>query len=778
MPALFALTLFLSSFLLFLIQPMIGKMILPVLGGTPAVWNTCIVFFQTMLLAGYLYAHGLSRWTTRQRRPAPVLHLGLVLLPLLTLPLLMLPICLSKGISLPPKAPEPFLWLLQQTRILNFLHQMPDPDCPIPWLLTLLLVCIGLPFFLISATAPLLQHWFASLGGRSSRDPYFSYAASNLGSLVALLAYPTVVEPYLRLPNQADWWTAGYVLLVVLIGICALSLWRFSPPENDEASTNWPESVPISMSRRLRWIMLAAIPSSLLLGVTTYLSTDVASVPLLWIIPLSLYLLTFVLVFARKSLISHAWVTRAVPLFLLMQTFLFAVDLKRSIWILFLLHLTTFFMIAMFCHGELAKDRPSPRHLTEFYLCLSAGGVLGSLFNAILAPLLFNRLLEYPLALVLACLLLPGRRSFSAARSSRRWSRGVGSRIPWADLWMPLSLGLLMIALTYGIETVGVKALWLKATLLFGLPAAICYTFIQRPVRFALGLGALLLTGGLGGDPFHSRLIYQERSFFGVMTVVERSNRDEPVIVYRHFVHGNTKHGQQCRDSQWWREPLAYFTRTGPIGQLFDAFAQSPKNRYAVLGLGAGTLACYGEKGQEWTFYEIDPAVIRIAENYFTFLQDCRERECQVKIIPGDARLSLRDAPDKSFDMIFADAFSSDAVPVHLLTREALQLYLNKLADDGLIVFNITNRYVDLGPILGALAEDAGLHCLGQEEDPTAISEEEQKHGKLPSHWLVMVRQPADLRRLIDDPKWKPVKAGAAVWTDDYCNLLSAFRWN
>jgi hypothetical protein len=752
---------------------MIAKMILPVLGGTPAVWNTCLVFFQTMLLAGYLYAHGLSKWAPRRTLP----HLLFLLIPLLTLPLLTLPMYLTKGLSFPGTA-QPAVWFWEQTGAVRFLQQMPDPANPVPWLLVLLLLSAGLPFFLVSATAPLLQHWFALTGNVSGKDPYFLYAASNLGSLLALLAYPTILEPNLRLADQGKLWMAAYVVLVVMIVVCALALrLSHSPTPYGDAKSS-PESAPITTGRRLRWMMLAAIPSSLLLGVTTYLSTDVAAVPLLWIIPLSLYLLTFVLVFARNSLISQAWVIRAVPLFLLIQTFLFAVDLKRSIWILFLMHLATFFMIALFCHGELARDRPGPRHLTEFYLCLSGGGILGGLFNALVAPILFNRLLEYPLALVLTCLLLPGFRpsSTSVSRSRGHGPRG-NSWISWGDLWLPLSLGLLIVVLIFGIEIVGLKALWLKATLLFGLPAAICYTFIHRPMRFALGLAALLLAGGLGRDGVHSRVIYQDRSFFGVLSVVEKSDQANPPTIYRHFVHGSTDHGQQCLDFQRRREPLAYFTRSGPIGRLFDAFAHSPKKRYAVLGLGAGTLASYGEKGQEWTFYEIDPAVMRIAEEYFTFLQDCRARECEVKIIPGDGRLSLAEATDKSFDVIFADAFSSDAVPVHLLTREALQLYLNKLADDGLIVFNITNRYVDLEPILGSLAEDAGLHCLGQKQDAAKIGEEEFQKGKLPSHWVVMTRRLTDLGKLAHDPKWKVVNSGPAVWTDDYCNLLSAFRW-
>ncbi len=776
MSALFAITLFVSSLLLFLIQPMIAKMILPILGGTPAVWNTCIVFFQSMLLAGYLYAHGLSKWAPRRRQALP--HLAFLLVPFLTFPLLTLPMYLAQGFSL-PQPTQPMVWLLDHTGTFHFLQRMPDPANPIPWLVVLLLVSIGLPFFLISATAPLLQHWFALTANRSSKDPYFLYSASNLGSLLALLAYPTVMEPNLRLADQGKVWTIGYIVLVALIAICALVSWRLPCPVDVEESTVRLESPPLSMGRRIRWMILAAIPSSLLLGVTTYLSTDVAAVPLLWVIPLSLYLLTFVLVFARNTLISHSWVARALPLFLIMQAFLFAIDMKRSIWILFLLHLATFFMVAMYCHGELARDRPGSRQLTEFYLCLSGGGVVGGLFNTLVAPVLFNRLLEYPLALVLTCTLLPGTRpSTTSAQRAGGYGRKANTWINWWDLWLPLSLGLLMLSLIFGLEGMGLNVLWLKATLLFGLPAAICYTFIHRPLRFALGLGALLLTGGLGRDISHSRVIFEERSFFGVLSVLEKSDPTDPPTIYRHFVHGDTRHGQQCLDPQRQREPLAYFTRSGPIGQLFQTFAQSPKKHYAVLGLGAGTLASYGEDSQEWVFYEIDPAVERIAEEYFTFLQDCRERGASVKIIPGDGRLSLRDAPDKNFDMIFADAFSSDAVPVHLLTRESLQLYLNKLADDGLIVFNITNRYVDLEPILGSLAEDAGLHCRAQKEDEAKIGETEQNKGKLPSHWVLMARRLTDLGKLAHDPKWKELKPGRAVWTDDYSNLLSAFRWN
>ncbi len=429
--SLYAVALFVSALLLFLIQPMIAKMILPLLGGTPAVWNTCLVFFQATLLIGYLYAHGISRSLRPQRQS--FWHLGLLLLPFLTFPLLLLPLRLQQGTSL--SSTTPVLALLDKIGTLSWLLQAPDPAWPILWLLLwlllLLVVCLGIPFFVVSATAPLLQNLFAATGQPDSSDPYFLYAASNSGSILALLAYPVVVEPYLPLEKQVWAWGIGYGLLVVLIVLCAFVLWKsgiqksevggqgsepgalatgqksevagqMSGNSHDSSLMTHPSSL-ITVGRRLRWLMLAAIPSSLLLGVTTYLSTNVAAVPLLWIIPLTLYLLTFVLVFSRSQLISNELVGRILPVVILVQTFVFAIELQRGAWMLFLLHLGCFFLTALFCHGRLAQDRPHPRYLTEFYLCIAAGGVLGGLFNVLIAPMVFNSLVEYPLALVLAC---------------------------------------------------------------------------------------------------------------------------------------------------------------------------------------------------------------------------------------------------------------------------------------------------------------------------------------------------------------------------------------
>jgi len=786
--------------LLFLIQPMIAKMILPLLGGTPAVWNTCLVFFQASLLAGYLYAYALSRLL--EPRKQSLWHFGMLLLPFLTLPLMLLPVRLLHGTSLSSTAPA--LILLDNVGVHSWLLQTPDPAYPIPWLLMLMITCVGLPFFVVSATAPLLQHWFASTSQPGSNDPYFLYAASNGGSLFGLFAYPVIVEPHLALEDQAWAWEIGYGLLVGLIIFCAFVLWRADPRlqssmiSSESASASACEPKP-SLGRRLRWMLLAAIPSSLLLGVTTFLTTNVAAVPLLWIVPLTLYLLTFVLVFARSQFISNELLGRILPFVILVQTFVFAIVLTRSSWILFLLHLGCFFLTALFLHGRLAQDRPHPRYLTEFYLWLAAGGVAGGLFNVLIAPRVFNSLVEYPLGLILACLFLPWTRAQAVdfpGRPIRSISRGRTidravvapervaedqkrtPRFTLADLWLPLALAVLMTVLVLGLQMFSPDVVWLNATLLIGLPGAICSIFIGRPIRFALGIAALLLVGDLGRDVLRSRIVHRERNFFGVLTVVDRTVDSEPPLTFRYFVHGDTNHGQQNLDSKHHRDPLAYYSRTGPIGQLFDAMADRPiKKRVAVLGLGAGAMACYAENHQDWTFYEINPNVESIAEEYFTFLNDARNRGVDVQVIGGDGRLSLARAPDAAYDLIFADAFSSDAVPVHLLTRQALELYLSKLTDGGLIVFNVTNRYVNLEPVLGALADHAGLVCIAQKEDARDLTEAEQIQGKVASHWVVMARQEADLGKLVKTSRWRKVPAGPAEWTDDFSNLLGAFRW-
>jgi pentatricopeptide repeat protein len=728
---LFAFSLFISAVLLFLVQPMFTKMVLPKLGGTPAVWITCMVFYQAALLLGYVYAHVTARWLGVRRQ-------ALVHLALLGSAFFFLPIGITQGWVPPPEAN------------------------PAHWLLMLLLVSVGLPFFVISITAPMLQKWFAHTGHPEAQDPYFLYASSNLGSMAALLGYPTLVEPHLTLAQQSWVWTLGYGLLGTIIIACGLVLW-LSPASG--ASDMSVAVVPTALAKgynpaltwrqRLWWLLWSFAPSSLLLGVTTYLTTDIAAVPLLWVIPLALYLLTFVLVFARRTLVSHTLMIRIQPFLILPLALLFLWGMQAE-WVMALpLHLLAFFVTAMVCHGELARSRPPTVHLTEFYLWIAVGGVLGGLFNALVAPMVFTSLAEYPLAMVLACLLRP------TLAAGKRHSL-------FLDFALPLALGLVLAAVIKGSYLHSVTNSLM--VIISFITALGCYSFNSRPLRFGLGVAAIMIGGmfyRIGGYP----VIHGERSFFGVISV-----KSDPGAYYRLFYHGTTLHGAQSNNPQRRREPLVYYHPSGPIGQVFSVFYGAPTPReVAIVGLGTGSLACFASPGQHWTFYEIDPAVERIARDpqYFTYLQDCT---AQFEVVLGDGRLSLARAPDRHFGLIVFDAFSSDAVPIHLINREALKLYLEKLAEGGLLVFHISNRFLDLRPVLGNLAQDAGLTALVQEYN---VSDEEQRACYVPTIWVVMARKEADLGNLVANENWQPllVKPRGKLWTDDFSDILSVFMW-
>lgn len=736
----FALSLFVSATLLFWVQPMFTKMVLPLLGGTPAVWNTCLVFYQGALLAGYVYAHVSARWLGV--RWQAVFHLGWLMLALLVLPI-------GVGAGQTP----------------------PVTASPIPWLFLLLLVSVGFPFFVISATAPMLQKWFSHTSHRAAQDPYFLYAASNLGSMVALLAYPTLLEPYLHLAEQTRAWSVGYGLLALLIAVCGVLLWR-SPsvapkaPEPGAASLaptrpeGAAEGEALTVGRRLWWVLLSFAPSSLLLGVTTYITTDIASVPLLWVMPLSLYLLSFVLVFARRPILSHELMVRLQPFLILPLALLFLWGLPAEGNLVLPLHLVAFFFTAMVCHGELARSRPPAANLTEFYLWLSVGGVLGGLFNALLAPLIFKTVVEYPLIIVLACLLRP--------------QLTADTRKPWdliLDFGLPLTFGVLLAVLILMVQASAAEVAITGAMIIISGGAAMaCYSFAPRPLRFGLGVAVIMLGGVLYASGQYP-VMHQERSFFGVLQV-----RTDTVRQYHMLYHGTTLHGAQSLELARRREPLTYFHASGPIGQVFTAFSHKPRHQnVAIIGLGTGTMACYAWPKQHWTFYEIDPAVERIARDprYFTFLKDC---PAQVEVVLGDARLTLAQAPDRHYDLIVFDAFSSDAVPLHLISREAIRLYLTKLAEGGLLAFNISNRYLNLMPVFGNLAQDAGLVCLYQDN---WVSEAEQNAFYIRSMWVVMARTQADLGELAADQRWTALAKNpqAGLWTDDFSNVLSVFRW-
>jgi hypothetical protein len=735
MVALYTVTIFFAALLLFLVQPMFARMVLPLLGGSPAVWNTAMVFYQAALLAGYAWAHFGSRWLGVRKQAA--IHAALMLAPLLVLPLAV-----------------PAGWT------------PPTQSNPMPWLLALLCVAVGLPFFVVSTTSPLLQKWFAATGHRHAGDPYFLYAASNAGSLLALVSYPALVEPNLKLEGQSRFWSASYGVMVVLVIGCAVALWRsklLAPAGLNsvpgEVSTVAAQNQAIELKRRARWVLLAFVPSSLMLGVTTFLSSDIAAVPLLWVIPLGLYLLTFILAFARRQFLSQTVLRRALPIAVVPLVVAFTAQASQPIWLLMLLHLIAFFVASLLCHGALAADRPDTKHLTEFYLWLSVGGVLGGAFNALLTPLVFTSVAEYPLALVVACWV--GLRNEGSDESPRERRN---------DLVWPALLGMAAAALVLALETAPWKTNSAVTALVFGLPTLVCFFFSKRPLRFALGMGVILLAGGLHPGE-KGRVLYAERSFFGVHRVTL-----DPSGQYHLLVHGKTLHGVQSLDPVRRRESLTYYHRTGPIGQVLEAYGQDASRKIAAVGLGAGSLAAFGLPKQEWTFYEIDPVVLKLAhdERFFSFLRDS---PANVRFVLGDARLSLGKAHDGEFNLMVLDAYSSDAIPVHLVTREALALYLKKLAAGGILAFHISNLHLDLQPAFGNLARDAGLACLVQ--DDTDVSAEEVARGKYPSQWLVMARHADDLARFAKDSRWVPYRGDPRlpVWTDNYSSLLQVFQW-
>jgi len=508
----------------------------------------------------------------------------------------------------------------------------------------------------------------------------------------------------------------------------------------------------------VRWLLLAFAPSSLMLSVTTYLTTNIAPIPLLWVVPLALYLLTFIWVFSPVP--SPSWRVLGWVLAFVLPTLILCIELMAvgTVRLLMPLHLVVFFLVALFCHGKLAQDRPPVRYLTEFYFWLSLGGVLGGMFSAVLAPLLFHSLFEYPLVLILTAGLVSWKESEPDSQERRR------------DVQLPLVLGgIVCVAIGIG-GWLGKSSEAVNISLLLGLWVLVCFAFSTRPLRFALGLGALLCASALFSRT-DQLVLATERSFFGISAVKLDASQK-----YHLLIHGTTTHGVQSLNPLRSREPLSYYSMTSPIGQLFAAFdGNLAGRRVAVVGLGTGSLACYRKPDQQWTFYEIDSTIVRFARDprYFTFLQDCAP---QADIVIGDARLSLAAAPASFYDLIILDAYSSDAIPVHLLTREALAVYLSKLKENGMIAFHVSNVFFDLVPVVGNLAHDASLAALVQVD--TTISGAEKEQGKYPSVWVIVARHAVDLLPLKSNERWKELQSAPELplWTDDFSNILSVMR--
>jgi len=717
---------FLGALLMFWSEMLIGKMVLPLLGGTPMVWTTCMVFFQALLLAGYAYAHWSLRFGLRRQ--------AMVYMALIAISLPLLPIGGDTN------------WL------------PPTLSDPRPWLIGWLMLAIGVPFFILSATGPMLQAWFAKTDHPDAVNPYFLYVTSNAGSLIGLLGFPVLAEPLLTI-NQQTWvWSAVYIVFAALI---ALVGWTIGKTGNDATRV-----VPTAMSAadsdaaapsiydRVRWVLLAFAPSSLLLGLTSFITTDIAAVPLLWVAPLAAYLITFMIAFAKKPILAHPYAVIFQPLAVFPPLMLWFWDVGRTTFLMMGIHFAAFFITAMVCHGELARTRPSPNHLTGFYLLLALGGVLGGFFNTVIAPLAFSDVVEYPLVLVLALLLRPPAEENDPAR------RRMDLIVPGA--WFLLMLGLQWYARD-NIDDDDVDVIAVASIVI----SLVCFQARLRPVRFGL-MAAGLMSATWIVPPPKQETIFTNRNFFGMVRVVDDTDDQA-----RNFYHGTTLHGAQLLDPARRLTPVTYYSEDGPVGQIFRLPQIDRKAaRIAVIGLGSGTIACHARQRQAMTFYEIDPAVKRVAEDprIFTFLKDCPAKST---VVVGDGRLMPRLELDKYFDLIVMDAFSSDAVPVHLLTREAFALYRAKLTSEGVVLVNISNRYLDLSQVLAGLAEDSGMAAFLQDYDApkgaNAVSN---------STWVAMAPPGPNLDALASDARWKRIKSkpGQRVWTDSFSNLISTLR--
>ncbi|HEX7758902.1 MAG TPA: fused MFS/spermidine synthase [Caulobacteraceae bacterium] len=733
-PALFVVTVFASAALVFMVEPMMAKLVLPLLGGTAAVWNTSLAFFQAALLAGYVYAHLLQR--ARSIRAQIVVHSGVLIIAALVLPL----------------------------RVSAVLGD-PRPDAPALWLVGVLALSVGAPFAALSATAPLVQAWHArTYRAEEAREPYALYAASNLGSLLALLAYPVVVEPLVTLQGQTLGWTVGYAVFFVLLMMLGLSLWRGAPrvrsaPQADAAAPQ------ISWRDRAIWVGLAALPSSLMLGVTNYITTDLGSAPFMWVAPLALYLATFIVAFQSKP-----WLKRGVVL-LLQAIALPVCAAFIHFWTRnFLqeagLHLATFFLTALVCHQALVARRPAPARLTDFYICMSLGGVLGGSFNAFVAPLIFNTVAEYPLVLVLCCL-------------ARPWGFGEAPR---TQTWIAVGLGLAGAVIAFLLvqtpaplwpleyRLIGhTKPLDVAAPVL-GLTVVMAFLLRGRLWTFLPMVLVLIVTAERISD--RSDVIGTWRSFFGVV----RETRGHVARLggeVRMLAHGTTLHGAQALDPAHRCQPLVYYAHETPIGQVFDAKqAAKPAVTIGAVGLGAGTVAAYVRRGDALNFFEIDPLVFRLstADKVFTYTSQCAKG--QLGYVLGDARLTMNREPAGRYDILLIDAFTSDSVPAHLLTVEAVRMYLTKLKPDGVLILHLSNRNLDLIRPAEAVALAAGGHALYQNHDTLP---------GLPELWdtaedaVIVTRSEAALAPFKADSVWQPVQpAGVAPWTDNYTNLFGA----
>lgn len=722
---LFVVTILIGSFLLFLIQPMVARMALPRLGGAPNVWNSAMVVYQALLLAGYGYAHALSRLTVRRQA---TIHLALLLVAALTLP-----------ITLARLAPPAAGW-------------------EVLWVPLLLLATVGPVFLVMSAQAPLMQRWYAA--DPQAGAPWALYAASNFGSFAGLIAYPLLAEPLLSIHAQSWAWSLGYGVLVIFVAIAAWSRWRV--PEGVDAAKAGEAPEPLGARRILTWLVLSAVPSGLLLSTTTHLTTDIFAMPLLWVIPLGLYLLSFTVAFSDRRGLAHL-IALVTPLLLLLGGSYAMISASAGTMTIAVATLVLLFVIAVTLHARMYDLRPVASRLTLFYLVMSAGGALGGAFTALVAPVVFDWVWEHPVFLLAAAALIP-----------------MPARLNWtrlADLDPQLKRIALLVLLIAGTffgwqlkeAVLEESSAVLQLFLLFLMTAVGMLLLPWRWAYVAMLLGLMLAQGGV--TTLRGTLDgYRTRSYFGIYSVY-----DNHVEGTRLLVHGTTLHGKQPLDPKRQKEPTTYYGDTSGVGLAMEAVPAlyGPTARVGLVGLGAGTLACRHKPGQRWTIFEIDPVIVDYSRRgQFTYLNRCAP---DARIVLGDARLQLEAMAPGSLDVLAVDAFSSDAIPLHLLTDEAVGVYERALSPRGLLVIHVSNQYIELEPVLSAIARKRGLHAWVRRDAPAGDL-------TVASNWVILARDPtsfARVRALSRKLEWSRLDpAIGAAWTDDHASILPYIRWH
>ncbi len=735
----YALTLLFSAALIFSVQPMFSKMVLPLLGGTPQVWNTAMLFFQLCLLGGYAYAHGTTRFLSI--RVQAILHLVL-----LAIFILVLPFAIPED-WVPPVDKDPTLWQL-----------------------SLMAITVGGPFFVLAGSAPMLQRWFSATDHPDADNPYFLYGASNLGSMTSLLAYPVLIEPFMTLSLQAHSWMLGYFALIGFTVLSALLVWKSVPPlkqmagaiaKNDDHAVTW--------HMRGRWVLLAFIPSSLMLGVTTFITTDIASVPLLWILPLAIYVGTFILVFARKPLLSEKLITTIFEFIIIVMIVQMVGMYNEKInpALLITLHLSVFFFAALLCHTLLAKSRPPTSHLTEFYLLMSFGGALGGVFNALIAPKFFITPIEYGLILGICVFVRyiddPAQYFKPSLNKLTESFRNNGLNTVFTLKGMSVVTIIIASIFAFGIPS---KTIFMSAAVLILI--SLLLLSLNRWLFGAAAVFTLALfpLGFHWGQHNFTDIIHRDRNFFGVIKVANTTNHE------RILLHGTTNHGAQALEDKFRLTPLSYYSHESPINDLFSYYDKKRgKQEVGIIGLGIGVTACFSKDKRHFDFYEIDAEIAEIAQNpdYFTYLSECGS---PYDIILGDGRLTIVDKPEKHYDVILADAFSSDNVPIHIITKEALEMYLSKLKDGGALILNVSNNYIDLEPVVAATAQDIGIASLARISNGGTLEGSNIKY--YPAHFIVLSKSKALMNHLRAQ-NWTEgmLRDGVKPWTDQYSNIVS-----